>query len=93
MSYETYALVRDMVRARPIEPIAMKGISREVVPYVVEGLVKEMAQRANVISEHATGLDLFLDLEVIDKAAVDRTRRLLQQALAALELKSKTEAT
>jgi adenylate cyclase len=93
MSYETYALVRDMVRARPIEAIAMKGISRQVVPYVVEGLVKEMEQRANVISEHATGLDIFLDLEVIDKTAAERTRRLLQQALAALELKAKTETT
>src|ERR1022692_5152846 len=29
MSYETYALVRDMVRARPLPPITMKGISRE----------------------------------------------------------------
>jgi adenylate cyclase len=88
MSYETYALVRDMVRARPVAPIAMKGISREVVPYVVEGLVSEMEQRANVISEHATGVDLFLDLEVIDKAAVQRTKQLLQDALKALEAKN-----
>ncbi len=93
MSYETYALVRDMVRARPMEAISMKGISRQIVPYVVEGLVKEMEQRANVISEHATGLDIFLDLEVIDKIAVERTRRLLQQALAALERKSRTDTT
>ena len=91
MSYETYALVRDMVRARPIEPIAMKGISREVVPYVVEGLVDEMQQRANVISEHATGVDLFLDLEVIDKAAMQRTQKILQDALKSLEMKSKTK--
>lgn len=90
MSYETYALVRDMVRARPIEPIAMKGISREVVPYVVEGLVDEMQQRANVISEHATGVDLFLDLEVIDKAAMQRTQKILQDALKAIEAKSKS---
>jgi adenylate cyclase len=93
MSYETYALVRDMVRARPMEAISMKGISRQIVPYVVEGLVKEMEQRANVISEHATGLDIFLDLEVIDKIAVERTRRLLRQALAALERKSRTDTT
>lgn len=90
MSYETYALVRDMVRARPIEPIAMKGISREVVPYVVEGLVDEMQQRANVISEHATGVDQFLDLEVIDKAAMQRTQKILQDALKAIEAKSKS---
>jgi class 3 adenylate cyclase len=87
LSYETYALVRDMVRARPIAPIQMKGISREVVPYVVEGLVEEMQQRANVISEHATGVDLFIDLEVIDKADAQRTKKILQDALSALETK------
>jgi class 3 adenylate cyclase len=89
LSYETYALVRDLVRAKPMAPIQMKGISREIVPYVVEGLVSELEQRANVISEHATGVDLFLDLEVIDKAAAQRTRRLLEEALAALEAKAK----
>jgi class 3 adenylate cyclase len=85
MSYETYALVRDMVRARPMPPIRMKGISREVVPYVVEGLIEEMQQRANVISEHATGVDLFLDLEVIDRETAERTKQLLMEALNALE--------
>ncbi|HVT56674.1 MAG TPA: adenylate/guanylate cyclase domain-containing protein [Xanthobacteraceae bacterium] len=89
LSYETYALVRDMVRARPIPPIQMKGISREVVPYVVEGLVEEMQQRANVFSEHATGVDLFIDLEVIDKANAQRTKKMLQEALSALEARVK----
>jgi adenylate cyclase len=93
MSYETYALVRDMVRASPMEPIAMKGISRRVVPYRFEGLVDEMRQRPNVISAHATGVDLFLDLDVIDPGAAERTRRLLQSALAALELKAKPSAS
>jgi len=78
-----------MVRARPIAPIQMKGISREVVPYVVEGLVEDMQQRANVISEHATGVDLFIDLEVIDTAAAQRTKKVLQEALAALEANTK----
>jgi adenylate cyclase len=90
VSYETYALVRDIVRAQPLPPISMKGISREVVPYAVEGLVEELQQRSQIISEHATGVDLFLDFDVIDKAAVERTRRLLQQAIAALEQKAKS---
>jgi class 3 adenylate cyclase len=38
MSYETYMLVRDCAKAHPMPPIKMKGISREVVPYVFEGL-------------------------------------------------------
>jgi adenylate cyclase len=89
MSYETYALVRDLVRARPLPPIHMKGITREVVPYAVEGLLDEMMQRPKVISEHAKGVDVFLDLEVIDPAVAERTRRLLQEAVAALEARGK----
>ena len=84
MSYETYALVRDMVRARPLPAIAMKGISREVVPYSVEGLLSEFAQRVQVISEHATGVDIFLDLEALDDDGAERARRRLLEALIAL---------
>lgn len=87
MSYETYALVREIVRAHPLPPITMKGISREVVPYAVEGLLQDLRQRPHVISEHATGVEVFLDLEVIDPAAAARTRRLLEDAVAALKKK------
>jgi class 3 adenylate cyclase len=89
ISYETYALVREMVRARPLTAISMKGISREVVPYAVEGLLGEVKQRARVISEHAIGLDIFLDLEVIDDNTIARTRRLLDEALSALAAKNR----
>ena len=89
MSYETYALVRDIVRARPQEPIEMKGISRQIVPYVVDGLTEDVQQRPSVISEHAPGVDLFLDLDLLDHHARERTRRLLQEALAAIDTPSK----
>ena len=89
LSYETYALVRDLVRAHPLPPIAMKGISREVVPYAVDGLLGELAQRPQVISEHAKGLDLFVDLDVIDDRAADRARRRLLELLAALDGRAK----
>jgi class 3 adenylate cyclase len=89
MSYETFALVRDMVRAQPMSPIKMKGISREIVPYAVEGLLGALAQRAHVISEHARGLDLFLDLDVLDDSAAQRARGLLEEALAALDVRAK----
>jgi adenylate cyclase len=84
ISYETYALVRDIVRAHPLPAITMKGISRAVVPYTVEGLLGEVGQRAQVISEHTTGLDLFLDTAVVDDQAAARARRVLLEALAAL---------
>jgi hypothetical protein len=56
-------------------------------------MVDELSQRPSVISERGTGLDLFLDLETMDNATVARTRRLLRQALAALELKIKSHST
>lgn len=93
LSYETYALVRDLVRARPLEPIDMKGISREVVPYEVEGLLGELAQRPQVISEHATGLDLFVDIEAIDDNGVERAKKRLSEALMALTARSNPAAS
>jgi class 3 adenylate cyclase len=87
LSYETYALTSDLVRARPLAPIAMKGISREVVPYRVEGLLGELEQRPQVISEHATGLDLFLDLDAIDERGAERAKKRLAEALLALTVR------
>ena len=89
LSYETYALVRDMVRAAPLQPISMKGISREVVPYSVEGLLGELAQRPQVISEHAIGLDLFLDLEAMDERSIERAQKRLAEALLAVSVRTK----
>jgi class 3 adenylate cyclase len=89
LSYETYALVRDLVRAHPLPAIHMKGISREVVPYAVDGLLREVGQRPQVISEHAKGLDLFVDLDVIDERGAERARRRLEELLAALEGRTK----
>ncbi|NKF34677.1 adenylate/guanylate cyclase domain-containing protein, partial [Pseudomonas sp. BGM005] len=36
ISYETYALVNEIVAAHPLPPITMKGIQREIVPYAVD---------------------------------------------------------
>ena len=91
MSYETYALVRDVVRAHPLPPITMKGISREVVPYAVDGLAGH-EERQHVINEQATGVEVFVDLDAIDQEAIEHTRRLLQNALAILDQKRKPDA-
>jgi len=45
ISYETYALVRDILVAHPLSPITMKGLSREVVPYAVEGMLDKQPER------------------------------------------------
>lgn len=92
LSYETYALVRDLVRARPLAPIQMKGIRREVVPYAVEGLLGELAQRPHIIAESTTGLDLFVDLEALDDEGAERAQRRFTEALSALAVRKKTGA-
>jgi adenylate cyclase len=89
LSYETYAVVRDLVRATPGQAIAMKGISRKVVPYTVEGLLGELTQRPEVISEYGTGLDLFLDVAAMDESAMERARKRLGEALLAVTARAK----
>jgi class 3 adenylate cyclase len=92
LSYETYALVRDVVRADALAPIAVKGISREVVPYVVRGLRQEAVEQPNVICEQSQGIDIFLDVDALDALTADRTRKLLQNALTALDSRVAPEA-
>ena len=86
ISYETYALVRDMVAAHALPPITMKGISREVVPYVVEGDARRSrARRCEIFSEHMTGLDFYLDPTMLDARDGGARRGVLRQALDTLE--------
>ncbi|MFO1155083.1 MAG: adenylate/guanylate cyclase domain-containing protein [Rhodospirillales bacterium] len=85
ISFETYALVRDLVRARPLPPISMKGIGRQVVPYVVQDFVHEAGTTARVVNEHAAGLDLFLDANALDERNLVRVRTVLQNAIAAVD--------
>ena len=85
LSYETYALVRELVIAHALAPITVKGISREIVPYAIDGLAGSTGARGGIYSAHATGVDLYLDVTALDPAAAERTRTLLADALAALE--------
>ena len=85
ISYETYALVRDIVAARALPQIAVKGISRTVIPYVVEGVLDETGRKIVIFSEHMTGLDFYLDPRAVDAAARECIRETLKNAIAALE--------
>lgn len=84
MSYETYALVSDMVVARRLPPITMKGISREIMPYVLEAIVSEEG-RAPVIQESQAGISLFLDPSQIDPKDIERIKGLLDAAIKQAE--------
>ena len=85
ISYETYALVRDILVAHALPPITMKGISREVVPYAVEGMLDALGQKVEIFSEHMTGLDFYLDPTMVNVGSAQQIRALLQKAIAALE--------
>jgi class 3 adenylate cyclase len=84
MSYETYALVKDIVVAHALPPITMKGITREVIPYIVERPTEVAGEEGMVVSEHTAGLDLRLDLANIDDAEVERASSILRNAMDAL---------
>ena len=88
LSYETYVLVREIVRARPRPPIHMKGIGREIIPYAVEGFLGDMAEKQKVFTEHSSGLDLYVDVDAIDTAGLDRAKQRLRDALLALDRRS-----
>ena len=85
MSYETFMLVRDLVRAHPLEPVRLKGIAHPIVPYAVEGALDGAGGSTKIISEHATGLDLFIDPSAMDQASRQRICGLLEGVLAELK--------
>jgi class 3 adenylate cyclase len=85
ISYETYVIVRDIVAARALPQITVKGIGRMVVPYVVEGVLDEAGKKVEIFSEHMTGLDFYLDPRAVDATALERIRATLRNAIAALE--------
>ena len=63
----------------------MKGISREVVPYAISGILDSTGQTVTVFSEHQTGLDFYLNANMIDASDAARIRKVLEDALKALD--------
>ena len=85
LSYETFMLVRDVVRAHPLEAITLKGIARPIVPYEVEGVRDEVKHPLHVISEHGTGIDLFIDTTAINATSAERVCQMLERVVAQLK--------
>jgi adenylate cyclase len=85
ISYETYALVKDIVDATPLPPITMKGIQREIVPYAVNRLLATDGDVRGVVHETLAGLDLRLDPAQLDPAERAKARAILREAMAAID--------
>ena len=81
MSYETYALVKDLVETEARKTLQVKGIRREVKPYAVIGILDNHEQNQHVIRQGYSGFDLFLNL---DKLSADDREKAKQDLSAAL---------
>jgi hypothetical protein len=53
-------------------------------------LLHEAGRSSPVISEQVPGLELFLNADAVDSEGAERARRVLQDALAALEARGES---
>ena len=74
-----------MVAAHALPPIMMKGISREIIPYVVEGPLDDSGGKSRIFSAHMSGVDFYLDSNAVDAKAAADIRTMLRDAMTALE--------
>jgi len=86
MSYETYALVDDIVETEAREPIQVKGIRREVKPFAVVRLKGDEDVAQSVFERSADGVSLSVDLSKL----ADDDREILTKDLETIleQLKS-----
>jgi len=85
ISYETFALVSDVITSHPLPPITMKGISREVIPYSVDSMIDTSTDQSSVVIERMPGLDFYLDPAIVKSADTERIRSVLLNALSSLD--------
>lgn len=84
MSYETYALVRDLVDAEPREAIQVKGIRRDVVPYDVRGIFENIDEDRRFIRYEDKGALIVLDLDRMSDEEKQTARAEIETALSRL---------
>jgi adenylate cyclase len=83
VSYETFALAREIIEAHALAPITMKGISREVIPYSIDSVLD--AGGGEIMVERLKGLDFYLDASSLDAQGIERIRSVLNDAIARLD--------
>lgn len=79
VSYETYALVRDMVDGAPLDPVHFKGIARDIIPYRLT--IPDCAKTEDVIATTADGGRMTIDLKSLDEATRKRIKAALGEVL------------
>jgi class 3 adenylate cyclase len=92
ISFETYSAVRDILIAHPRPPMRIKGVSRDVTPYAVKGMLDANGGTGEIFAAHMTGVDVHIDPGAIAAEAAPKVRALLQRALMALDASAGPEA-
>ena len=63
MSYETYALVKDLIRAEEQKPMTVKGIAREIRPFAVTNIYENLDDERRFIRRETEAMQLAVDLD------------------------------
>lgn len=90
ISHTTYALIREEIYCRPIGDVRVKGVSHPLRTYEVVGELDSLGPRERI--EELSGFNLVFDPASLAPEEADRARQALQEALAALEQSSETQA-
>jgi class 3 adenylate cyclase/HAMP domain-containing protein len=67
ISYETYALVKDIFNAEEHDPIHIKGIHREIRPYALTEIFDQKLVERTFIRKERNGMLVVIDLDKMDK--------------------------
>lgn len=82
MAAETYSLVKDWLQAEEQEAITMKGFSKPIRTFSVQGIYDELAEDTHLFRHEDEGVTITINGDRADK---DRTREALNLALTHLD--------
>jgi class 3 adenylate cyclase/ABC-type amino acid transport substrate-binding protein len=85
LAHETYTLVRNYVDVQELDPISVKGISRNVRPYAVTGTLKDRETSDRYIRGEQEGFRLWIDVKRMTDAEKASTAEALEAAARKLK--------
>jgi len=89
MSYETYMHVSDLLDAKPLPEIELKGITRDIIPYAAQNfLTSNIGESEARFSKKMPGLSLDIDFEDLGDVHIQDAQSTLEAALKSLRQRS-----
>ena len=85
LAHETYALVKDEILAKEMEPVVVKGFARPVRSYRVVGIYEDLAAEGRVIHHDSQGLKAFVDLDKLTSRERTDAIKLFEDILSKLQ--------